>query len=128
MSLDVQVTSHICLVISLYSPYQAGILAPDIAQFPQKNQIISKKKFFLILLSYLTLKFQKYSVSIVFLALVFLSVNILIDILLMQFLYIQNSKMCLSKKNLYQNFIAFLSCLGQLLGKHFIYHYTALKT
>ena len=98
MSLDVQVTSHICLVISLYSPYQAGILAPDIAQFPQKNQIISKKKFFKIILSYLTLKFQKYSVSIVFLALVFLSVNILIDTLLMQFLYIQNRKMCLSKK------------------------------
>ena len=46
MSLDVQVTSHICLVISLYSPYQAGILVPDIGQFPAKNQIISKKKFF----------------------------------------------------------------------------------
>ena len=32
----------------------------------------------------------------------------------MQFFYIQNRKMCLSKKILYQDLVIFLPCLGQL--------------
>ena len=47
----------------------------------------------------------------------------------MQFFYIQNRKMCLSKTILYQYFVAFLSCLGQLLlWKRLICYYIALET
>ena len=54
--------------------------------------------------------------------------NILIDSLLMQFFYTQNRKMCLSEKILYQSFVVFLPCLGQLLlSKRFICNYIRLK-
>ena len=47
----------------------------------------------------------------------------------MQFFYIQNRKMCLSKTILYQYFVVFLSCLGQfLLWKHLICYYIAMET
>ena len=48
------------------------------------------------------LKLRSIRWSLSFLALVFLFMNILIDNLLMKFFYIQNRKMCFSKKVLHQ--------------------------
>ena len=86
---------------------QTWILAPDIGQNPMKNRDISDERCFTLgtvvrcelFVSCRRLKTQKHSA---FHALVFLFMNILIDSLLgMQFLYIQNRKMCLRKKVLF---------------------------
>ena len=66
------------------------------------------------IISYRRLKAQNHSVSVSLYCFSFF-INILIDNLMMQIFHISNRTMCLSKKILYQYFVAgFLPCLGQL--------------
>ena len=108
----------------LHSPYkyfqlQAWILAPEIRQYPAKIRVMSDKSYFKTgKVAYREVKknykFATSSNSEAFgkdrpflIWFFFLFINILIDNLLMQFSYIQNRKICLSK-NIYTSALLFL--------------------
>ena len=78
------------------------MLAPRIGQCPAKNRITSNKNYFTTdtVVWYEVKKKSYRRLTDVFM-------NILIDDLLIQFFCIQNRKMCLSKKILYQYFAVF---------------------
>ena len=76
-----------------------------------------KKKFFI---SYRRLKTQKHSVSIGHFRSVFF-MNILIDNLQRRFFYIQDRKMCLSKKVLYQYIVVFCPAWDSFSYENILY-------
>ena len=96
---------------------QAWIVTPDIGQCPTKIELCPTKaasqriQFSGLklkkIVSYRCLKTNKHSVSVSLSSSDF-SWNILIDNLLTQFIYIQNRKICSSKKILYQYYRVFL--------------------
>ena len=53
--------------------------------------------------------------------------NVLIDNLMKQFFYIQNRKMCLSKKILYQYFVAFCPAWNSFSSENILCHCIALS-
>ena len=117
--------------------WQAWILPPDIGQSRGKSRVLPEhscpKRGWFFFISYQRLKTQKPSVSLGLSYFGFTFYEHFNRQITRQFtyllFYIQNHKICLNKKILYQYFVAFLPCLRQyLLWIHFICHYIALKT
>ena len=132
--------SYFKKIFILYTEYtHSWKLAPDIGKCQAKNRVMSDEGFFTtdtvvgprvnffytLPTSYHSEAFGKYRPLLLWI----FFMSILIDNLIMQFFYIPNRTMCLSKQILYQNVVVFLTFLGQLiLWKHLICQYIVLKT